>query len=397
MDYKPGRTYPPSYWLMCAGALLFFLSFHMVIPELYNHLNDLKRPDLQGWVIGSFALSSLIARPFSGWFCDNVGRKLTMIIGLVCCLFAAVGYVFVAIPMVFIGLRILHGLSAGFAPTGFTAFTTDVVAPEKRGRAMGWQGMFSNIGAALGFGFGSWFVLCFGRQGLYWFSAFLALIALAFFFYLPETKPENTEKNKFGFKIKRLIYYPAWQPFVIMLLICVPYGILIPAIKDYSAIINISNPGLYFLVSITSSLLIRIVAGFVTDKIGRIWGVIIGTFFQFLGMMFLYMDKSGDLFIVSGICYGVGQGFTSPSLFSWAGDLGQLLYRGRALSTLFIALELGIVIGGVVVSNTMITQFNKLNFAILFPVCAILTGTAFLFSLLFQVMWMRKGAPESEV
>lgn len=384
MAYKQGRSYPPAYWLMCAGALLFFLSFHMIIPELYNHLSDLKRPDLQGWVIGSFAFSSLVARPFSGWFCDNVGRKLTMIIGLACCLLAALGYLFVSLPLFFILLRIIHGLSAGFAPTGFTAFTTDVIHPEKRGRAMGWQGMFSNIGAALGFGFGTWFVLHFGRQGLYLFSALLALVALIFFCFLPETRPVSHERNKFGFKIERLFYYPAWQPFIIMLLICIPYGILIPAVKDYSTLIHINNPGLYFLISITSSLLIRIAAGVVTDKIGRIWGVVIGTFFQFMGMGLLGLDRGGNLFEISAVCYGIGQGFTSPSLFSWAGDLGLLLYRGRALSTLFIALELGIVMGGVIVSNTVTPLQSQLNFEILFPVCTAFTGLAFVASLFFQ-------------
>lgn len=381
---KRKSNYPSSYWWMCIGALLFFLAFHIIIPELYVHLKEMNRLDLQGWIIGGFALSSLLARPLSGWLCDTKGRRITMLVGILCCIAASFGYIWASVPFLLIGLRVLHGLSAGFAPTGFAAFTADVVPIDMRGRAMGWQGMFSNIGAAVGFGTGVWFTQLLGRDGLYLFSGILGILALACFYILPESKPKSEEKNVFEFKFSKLIYYPSLQPFVVMLLICVPYGILIPAIKDYSNSIHINNSGLFFLVSISSSLLIRIGSGMIIDKIGRIWGVIIGTFFQFAGMLLLYFDKDGNLFFIAASCYGIGQGFTSPSLFAWAGDLGKILHRGRSLSTLFIALELGIVLGGVVVSETTNLNVAYLNFNLLFPICFTFTGFAFLFSVWCQ-------------
>jgi len=57
------------------------------------------------------------------------------------------------------------------------------------------------------------------------------------------------------------------------------------------------------------------------------------------------------------VCYGIGQGFNAPSLFAWASDLAIPLNRGKSLATLFIALELGIIFGGLF-AGMMVTSMK---------------------------------------
>jgi MFS family permease len=92
-----------------------------------------------------------------------------------------------------------------------------------------------------------------------------------------------------------------------------------------------------------------------------------GTFFQIISMLILMglarevynfhylkiaMINKTQLniwFWISAIGYGLGQGFNAPSLFAWASDTAGQEQRGRALAMLFMSLELGIIIGGLMV------------------------------------------------
>jgi MFS family permease len=49
--------------------------------------------------------------------------------------------------------------------------------------------------------------------------------------------------------------------------------------------------------------------------------------------------------MIAGILYGISVGITSPTLFAWAIDLCPENVRGRSISTIFIALEAGIMVG----------------------------------------------------
>lgn len=66
---------------MCMGAMSFFLSFNLILPELNAELRSRGGADWVGWIIPAFSFSALIARPFSGWITDNLGRRVAMIGG----------------------------------------------------------------------------------------------------------------------------------------------------------------------------------------------------------------------------------------------------------------------------------------------------------------------------
>lgn len=329
---------------MCAGALLFFLSFNIIIPELPGQLRAIGGRAYVGWIIAAFASSALLARPISGYLTDHAGRKIVMITGAVICFISSFLYPLVGTVFAFFVLRLFHGFSTGFSPTGFAAFTTDVVDPDNKGEALGWQGIFSNLGSSLGYGLGSMLVISFGLSGLYIVSAAMALGATLLFLSLPETKPvQETRKRNI---VKDAFYLPAWKPALLMLLICIPLGTLLTAMPDYTLFLGFQNKGLFLTFYIAFSLLVRIVSGKLSDKFGRTFSTSIGIGSQLVSMLILYFIKDPVWFFISAGFYGIGQGFNAPGLFAWAGDVSTEQTRGRALSMLFIALELGIISGG---------------------------------------------------
>jgi len=301
-----------------------------------------------------FSFSALIARPFSGWLADNVGRKVVMIGGCVFCLISGWFYPLVGSAITFLWIRVFHGFSTGFTPTGFTAYTADVVPESHRGRAMGWQGMFNNMGTTLGYVLGAKIAFHFGSNWLFYLSSGFAAIAIVLFQLLPETRPKKQLKNKFEFRLSSLLYWPAWKPSILMGLVCISLGTLLTVMPDFTQYLGYKDKGYYLSIYIATSLFFRLISGRISDKLGRAWSTSIGTFFQIISMGILVAISLKTpinielFFIISALCYGLGQGFNAPSLFAWGSDTAGELHRGKAMAMIFIFLELGIIVGGLI-------------------------------------------------
>ena len=98
-------------------------------------------------------------------------------------------------------------------------------------------------------------------------------------------------------------------------------------------------------------------------------------------MWVLIAPQSAYFFYISAVLYGIGQGFNAPSLFAWAGDLGGAENRGKSISTLFISLEIGIIIGGLL-SGYIVAQWGG-SYEDVFMMNAIAFALAFVFSIFF--------------
>ena len=166
-----------------------------------------------------------------------------------------------------------------------------------------------------------------------------------------------------------------------MWLVCIPLGSMLTIMPDYTVGLGYENKGLYLTWYITFSLLFRLVSGKISDSLGRPWSTAIGTGLQILSMYVLIFQSTLYFFYISAILYGIGQGFNAPSLFAWASDVATKSNRGKSLSTLFITLELGIIVGGVL-SGYILTNLN-LNYSYVFGMNAIAFGLAFASSIYF--------------
>lgn len=385
---------------MCMGAMSFFLSFNLILPELNAELRSRGGADWVGWIIPAFSFSALIARPFSGWITDNLGRRVAMIGGCLFCIIAGCFYPWVTSVAGFLVVRAIHGFSTGFTPTGFTAFTADVVEESHRGRAMGWQGMFNNLGTTIGYALGALIAMHFGVNWMYYTSAALAATAWLLFLQLPETRIESN-KRKFQFSLGQLFYWPAWKPSLIMFLVCISLGSILTVMADFTLALGYENKGLFLSIYIGVSLLFRLISGRVSDLLGRAWSTAIGTFSQVLSMailMYMAWELDHELqlgctscsrmgfgwFGLSAILYGMGQGFNAPSLFAWASDTADAQHRGRAMAMLFMFLEMGIIAGGLT-ANYFI-EGASWNYPGIFAVSA----GGFAAGLLLSLAWIRK-------
>lgn len=374
--------YSSQFWKLCFACLLFFCSFNMVIPDMDLLLGKIGAKQYTWLVIPVFAFVALISRPFSGKLTDSIGRVRVMCIGAVVTTLACCFYLFIPVAILFFANRAFHGLCAGFTPTGFTAFADDIVPLEKRGEAMGIVGICNNIGNAIGWVLGSQITNQFSAETTFIIAAILGFLSFLIFTTLKEVA---VVKQKFTFHLLKinkdeLFEKRVWVAGVVMLLTVFSSGAVFALIAQFSQHLSIPNKGTYMGIYISSSLIVRFLAGRWSDKYGRRRIAFAGTLFLVLSMLLLAFATSMFLFAFSAVVFGIAWGLLSPSLFAWAADVALVGKKGKAIGTLFMFMEGGIIIGSSICG--ILYNGQAQNFKFIFLLCTLFALLAGVFMLL---------------
>jgi len=324
----------------------------MLIPELPDYLTSLGGADYKGYIISLFTITAGLSRPFSGRLTDKVGRVPVMAFGSIICFICGFIYPMLSLAAVnaitaFLVLRLVHGFSTGFKPTGTSAYVADIVPDDRRGEAMGVLGLSGSVGMAFGPALGSWLTAGLGLNALFYTSSILALLSIGILLNMKETL---VERVPFRWNLLRISRRDIFEPRVIppslvTFLNSFSFGAVITLAPDFSQALGVGNKGLFFAVFTISSLAIRFMAGKVSDRYGRRPVLRVATVLITVAMLALAFSQSETAFLLSGVIFGIASGMYSPTAQAWTVDLSNADNRGRALATMYIALEAGIGLG----------------------------------------------------
>ncbi|TGE25659.1 MFS transporter [Hymenobacter aquaticus] len=346
------KVYTVGFWLMCLSSFLFFMSFNMLLPELPDFLTRLGGAEYKGFIIALFTLTAGLSRPFSGKLADTVGRIPVMVFGSLVCFVCGFFYPWVTTVAGFLGLRLLHGFSTGFKPTGTAAFIADIIPFERRGEAMGLLGVAGSLGMAAGPALGPHITAATSLNTLFYCSSGLALLSLVVQGTMTETLPP-AQRQRFSWSLLRLDWSEVLEPRVLspalVTLLCLfPFGAILTIVPDQSRALGLSTgeKGLFYTCYTLASLLVRLVAGRASDRYGRLPVLRLSTALLVVSLTLLTLvEHSVPLFLGSAVLFGLATGLNSPTLYAWTVDLSHPARRGRAVATMYIALEAGIGLG----------------------------------------------------
>ncbi|MEJ8803050.1 MFS transporter [Pontibacter sp. H249] len=378
------RVYGLQFGLLCLSSFLFFASFNMIIPELPDYLTSLGGEEYKGLIISLFTLTAGLSRPFSGKLADKIGRIPVMMVGGAVCVLAGFIYPVTGSVAAFLLLRFLHGFSTGFTPTGTSAYVADVVPVERRGEAMGLIGLSGSLGMAAGPALGGAIANQFSVNTMFYSSSVAAFLSVAVLVRMHETL-DNPHRFRMGLlRISRKeIFEPrVWGPSFVMLFSTFAFGTILTIIPDFSAYLGIKNKGLFFTSFTVSSLAIRFLAGRASDKYGRINVLRISTGLLTLAMIVVGLCSTATELLLAGVLFGVATGMNSPTVYAWTIDLSHVAHRGRAMATMYIALEAGIGLGAL--SSGWLYDNNAANFTLAFWTSAACAAVAFLYLMLLS-------------
>jgi MFS family permease len=372
-------TYSKQFWLVCLSSLLFFASFNMIVPELPGYLTSLGGAEYKGLIISLFTVTAMLSRPFSGKLADRLGRVPVMMTGSIVCLICSLFYPILTTVSGFLLLRLIHGFSTGFTPTGQTALLSDMIPADKRGEAMGLLGTAGSLGMASGPAIGGLIATAYNLDTMFYLSSAFGLISIVIIFGIKETLKEKHPVNFALLKIhKRDLFEPrVILPCMIMVLCSYSYGAAFTVLPDFGDFIGIKNKGLIFTFLTVASLIIRLIGGKASDRYGRKPVLTVSSLMIAIAMLTIAFADSKWILLAGVSLYGLGQGATSPTLLAWATDLSDPHHKGRGIASLYIFMELGIGIGAF--ASGLIYANKTGNFFATFIVCSVLALLAFLY------------------
>lgn len=362
----------------------------MLIPELPDYLSSMGGGDYKGLIIALFTLTAGLSRPFSGKLADTVGRVPVMAFGSLVCFVCGFLYPVTTTIFPFLFLRFVHGFSTGFKPTGTAAYIADIVPFNRRGESMGVHGLIGSLGMAFGPFLGGWIVQHFDFNVLFYTSSILAFLSIAIIYNMKETLPQD-RKQKFNLSLLKInrheIIDKSVMPVVIVVFFCLfSYGAVLTLVPDLSKSIGLKNKGFFFLVYTFASIGVRFIAGKWSDKHGRAKVLIIGSFILLVSILILVFTHNVWMLSAAAIFFGVANGIISPITQAWTIDLCDDANRGKAVATMYIALEAGIGIGALL--PTFIYQ-NKLENL---PASFMFTAAMVVIALIYLIFYNRKQA-----
>ncbi|MBA3026613.1 MAG: MFS transporter [Sulfurimonas sp.] len=174
------------------SSILFlrFLGLFLVLPVLSVYALELDgaTPFLVGVIVGGYALTQAIFQVPFGTMSDKIGRKPTILFGLLVFLVGSIMCAYSTdIYTLMIG-RFLQG--AGAIGSVVTAMIADLVEEETRGKAMAIMGGFIALSFALAMGLGPVLASQFGMSTIFLITAVLAVIAIIVLFTKVPTPPK---------------------------------------------------------------------------------------------------------------------------------------------------------------------------------------------------------------
>ena len=387
MQKSDESIYTLQFGLVCLSSFLFSSSFNMLIPELPAYLSGMGGASYKGLIIALFTLTAGFSRPFSGKLTDTIGRVPVMAVGSVVCFVCGLLYPVLTTVAGFLFLRLIHGFSTGFKPTATSAYVADLVPEHRWGEAMGVHGVCFSTGLAIGPAIGSTITDHFSINILFYCSSFFALMSIAI---LANMKESLQDKHKFSFsllKIKRkdIVEWRVIPAALITLLSYVSYGVILTVIGDWSKYLGTNNKGLFFMVFTLTSLLIRFVAGKASDQYGRTVILKVSLVMLSVSLAWIGLATSSFSLMSASALYGVATGMLSPTASAWTIDLSDPQHRGKAVATMYIALEAGIGFGALLAGWLFIDDISTIPTT--FFIC---TGITLLALVYLQLFWKPK-------
>ncbi len=357
-----------NFFLLCLSSFLFFSSFNMIIPELPSYLTSMGGESYKGRIIALFTLSAGLSRPFSGKLADKIGRIPVMIFGAAVCFVVGLSYPLLQFVGGFLFLRFAHGFSAGFTPTGTSAYVADTVPFDQRGEALGIQSLFGSLGMAAGPALGGWIASVWPIDVLFYSAAFTAIFSILILIRLKETLQVKEPLRWKLFKLDKneILEKRVLLPSAILFLSVFSFGVVLTLVPDLSSHLGIQNKGLFFAIFTLSSLGIRLIAGRTSDRIGRVRVMRVASAVMVVAMISVAFASSEVMLLGGAVLFGAAVGMYSPTTTAWVVDRSLDQFRGRALATMYIFLELGIGLGALVSGWLYDNQSENFQTAFLF-------------------------------
>jgi MFS family permease len=327
------------------------MSFYLLSPTLPKYALTLGLTStMAGMTTTIFVLAATAVRPFTGHLADTLNLRLLVAVSLVVIMLSIVGYsVFASVTMLMV-FRIIHGFGWGLVTTATGTYASHALPEGKIGQGIGIFGLASVLASAAAPSIGLAISGMLGYVALFLFAAALSATGLLLCLLLPNLHAPN-DKSLAPAKIPlldRIISRKALLPSALVLLVVCSTSSISTFIAVYADKIGVANIGLFFTCSACAVFLARPLSGKLSDSVSKQYIVVPALVLTALSLVLIFLAKSIWPLLAAALVYGLGYGSLQPALQAWCVRNSGIEQRGRANSTFYMGLDVGMGIGALV-------------------------------------------------
>ncbi|MBO4365466.1 MAG: MFS transporter [Eggerthellaceae bacterium] len=303
-----------------------------------------------GIVIGAFAITSLLSRPFAGPAFDSFSRKKLLMCaqGAIAASFVLYGFT-KSIPAVF-AVRLLHGLGIGCIAPLAMSLVSEYLPQPKMASGISVFTLSQTMAQVIGPAMGLWLIDALGYQNTYLIAAGLLFASFASIIRLKEIE---RERPPYQLKPNRMFARKAISGAAVLGLFATAYGATTSYLVLYGTKLGISHLGAYFMVYAFCLMATRPLFGSLSDRFGAHRILIPGTLcFAASYVMLAHVHSFSSLMVVA-VMASAGFAACVPLVQSMAMTSVPPQRRGAACNTVYTGLDLGNLLGPIIAGGAI--------------------------------------------
>lgn len=369
------KLFTSSYLCILAANFLLYFGFWLLIPVLPFYLKErfACAESTIGVVLCAYTISALCTRPFMGYLYDGFPRKPLYLTAYLIFMLIFAGYVGTESLLLFVVLRVLHGIAFGTVTVGGNTLVIDITPSKRRGTALGFYGLTNNIAMSIGPMTG----LILHEQHVSFEAIFccgLGSCVLGLLSASAVKAPVKQTVKRPPISLDRFFLLKGIPASIALFLLSIPYGATTNYVAMYAQQIGLNAPtGFFFTLMAAGMGVSRLFAGKYVDR-----GYVTETIsygFYLVTAAFLLLSGCGWINSLNPTCcvvvfytipfmLGVGFGTMFPAYNTLYVNLAPNNQRGTATSSYLTAWDVGVGLG--IFSGGIIAQYLSFAWVYLF-------------------------------
>lgn len=344
----------PGLGLLYAATLCNFTAFGSYFSSIQLFVEDElggSRSSV-GLAVGAFSISALCVRLVVGRRIDAVGRRPFLIGALALLAVSSLAFLVVdSVPAV-VALRLLQGFAGGTFYTTAAAVATDLAPPERRASAIARFSLFLYAGFATGPALAELVIREVGFTPVWLLAASLGAIGATCVWLLPETgHAAMAARADAGKGPRRLLHPAAIAPGLVLMTTGMGYASITGFSSLYARHVGLESSGLLYVTFAVTIFSVRLVAGRLADRVGRLAVAFPGLCSCAVGLGVLSLLQRPATAVLGVALFGAGFALVFPALMAFTVDRVPDHERGEALGTFTACMDVGTGAGAYLVGS----------------------------------------------
>jgi MFS family permease len=355
--------------IVTLATFAYFLALGSLLPTLPRYVEDELGGDgfAVGLVVGSFAVSAAIVRPWAGRFGDRYGRRVLLSGGALLVGLTTLAYTQVDSVAALVALRLITGLGEAAVFVGAATATQDMAPENRRGEAASYFSVALYSGLALGPALGEHLADSAGYHRVWIVAGLASLVAAALGLGTPHVSGRDAPKPT------SLLHSAALGPGLVLMLGLIPFTGFAAFLAVYGPDIGLDDTGPIFFAYAGMVLAIRIFGAKLPDRLGWQRASTIALASVALGALLIAAWASVVAVWLAAAALGLGMSLLYPALFSAALEGVPEHERSQAVGTFSLFFDLSQGIGAPLLGIVVALSSERGAFA----VSALIAGTGF--------------------